>query len=65
MKVRINFSGDLRMGSYWNKWTDDSEFEFVRYTKNGLCLLIDPEGKEVSLRKRNVDFPQGQGDSHE
>jgi hypothetical protein len=58
MKVTINFKGDLRMSSYWYPFTTDDVFEFLRYTKAGLCLLRDKNGREVPLRKRNVVFPE-------
>jgi hypothetical protein len=55
IKTTINFSGDLKMSSYWKQWTAQDVFTCERYTKSGLVLLIDPEGSQVSVSKRHCN----------
>ena len=58
MTVTVNFSGDRKMDPYWKPFTTEDEFEFIRYTKAGLCLLRDKFGVEHTMPKRNVEFPK-------
>ena len=58
MKVTINFNGDLKMSSYWKEFNEEDVFDFIRYTRSGLYLLRDKNGREVPLKKRNVEFPE-------
>lgn len=51
----INFQRDLRFNSYWKQWTGEDVFVIQRYTKAGLVLLTDPDGKDVSVAKRHVN----------
>lgn len=55
IKTTINFRGDLKVESYWKQWDADDIFTCVKYTKAGLVLLIDPNGEEISVAKRQVN----------
>ena len=55
IKTTINFHGDLKMLSYWRKWSSDDVFTCARYTRGGLVLLVDPDGQFVSVPKHNCN----------
>ena len=55
IKTTINFSGDLKVEGYWKKWTTEDEFTCIKYTRSGLVYLTDPDGKNVTVPKRNCN----------
>ena len=55
IKTTINFSGDLKMESYWKQWKEKDVFTCIKYTKAGLVYLIDPNGVKVTAPKRNCN----------
>lgn len=55
IKTTINFSGDLKMESYWRQWSEQDIFTCIKYTRGGLVYLTDPKGKNVTVPKRNCN----------
>lgn len=55
IKTTINFFPDLKLDSYWKQWTGADVFVCVKITKSGLVQLLDPNGKHISVPKRNCN----------
>jgi hypothetical protein len=55
-ETTINFDGDLMMNREMRKYNKESKFTIIRQTKGGLYVLVDKDGKEIVLAKRNIEY---------
>jgi hypothetical protein len=55
-ETTINFDGDILIHSEFRKYNKESKFTILRQTKGGLYVLVDENGKEIILPKRNIEY---------
>ena len=55
-ETTINFNGDLKMDSRFREYNNHSFFKIIGLGKDGLYLLIDPNGNQIKVKKRNINY---------